>query len=126
MTTWVFDCIWYKKQLCEKIVFWSHSSRANLYKNTCLNTFAILSKTLQNYTFVIPSKSLQKFSLEQTCRSEKTGTKTNIFSESTCKILVLTSCLLPLQMSIKIPCYPYFYSQQQIEDKCGFYEHCVG
>ena len=32
----------------------------------------------------------------------------------TCKILLLTSCLLSLQMSQKIPCYPYFYSQQQI------------
>ena len=122
----------------KKVLFWLHLiSRANFYKNTSLNTFAFLSKTLQNYTFghiCYSEKSLQKFIFEHICCSEQTGAKTIFarlyspckkvqwwrfdqiynFRKSTCKILVLTSCLLSLQMSQKIPCYPYFYSQQQI------------
>lgn len=87
MTTWLFDCIWHKEQLCEKIVFWLHLiSRANLYKNTCLNTFNCYPEQnpakLHIWTHLIFWANLSKTSCLNTlfCYSEQTGTKSNICS----------------------------------------------
>ena len=134
----------------KKVVFWLHLiSRANFYKNTSLNTFAFLSKTLQNYTFghvCYSEESLQKFIFEHICCSEQTGAKTIFarlyspckkvqwwkfdqiynFRKSTCKILVLTSCLLSLQMSQKYHFIHTFTHNSKFKTNVAFTSVAMG
>lgn len=64
-----FGYIWYPEQISTKIHAWTHLlSWAKPCKTTYLDTFVILSKSLQNFLF------------EHICYSEQTGTKTNICS----------------------------------------------